>query len=149
MILSYKVYQRLREYPPHWDAFAKDTSSKLSHNFAIGTLKGKTVNQRPPPVVDTAIEVPKELLMRLEHLPLCMDIMFVNELPFLTTLTKKLHYRSTIPMANRLAPTIRASLDKVFRLHDGHGVQISQIHCDNEFKSLFESIKDDLDVRYL
>ena len=31
----------------------------------IGTLKGKTVNQRPPPVVDTTIEVPKELLMYL------------------------------------------------------------------------------------
>ena len=60
----------------------------------IGTLKGKTVNKRPDPVVDTAIEVPKELLMRIEHLPMCMDIMFVNELPFLTTLTQKLHYRS-------------------------------------------------------
>ena len=49
-------------------------------------------------------------------------------------------------MPNRLAPTIRASLDKVFRLHNGHGVQISQIRCDNEFRSLFEPIKDDLDV---
>ena len=34
MILSYKVYQCLRKYPPHGDAFAKDTLSKLSHNFA-------------------------------------------------------------------------------------------------------------------
>ena len=41
---------------------------------------------------------------------------------------------------------IRASLDKVFRLHNCHGVDISQIRCDNEFKSLFDEIKDDLDV---
>ena len=41
---------------------------------------------------------------------------------------------------------IRASLDKVFRLHNGYGVHISQIRCDNEFKSLFDEIKDNLDV---
>ena len=49
-------------------------------------------------------------------------------------------------MANRTAPVIRASLDKVFRLHNGYGVHISQIRCDNEFKSLFDEIKDNLDV---
>ena len=34
MIASYKVYQCLHKYPPHWDTFAKETSYKLSHNFA-------------------------------------------------------------------------------------------------------------------
>ena len=75
-----------------------------------------------------------------------MDIMFVNEMPFLTTLTQKLHYRCAIAMANRKVPTIQKSLDEIFRLHNGHGVQISIIRCDQDFKPLFDEIKDDLDV---
>ena len=52
----------------------------------IGIIKGKTTRRRPVPRVKDQLTIPPELYERIS-LEMCMDIMFVNEIPYLTTIT--------------------------------------------------------------
>ena len=60
----------------------------------IGSLKGKTVRRKPAQVVNDNIEVPRELIASQYAIILCVDIMYVNGLTFLTTISKNLKYRT-------------------------------------------------------
>jgi hypothetical protein len=53
----------------------------------IATLKGKTTHRSPPRIINDMIEVPEEL-KNFDDLVLCIDIMFVAGLPFLTAIDK-------------------------------------------------------------
>eukprot|EP00957_Ditylum_brightwellii_P188067 14318096-Ditylum_brightwellii.AAC.1 len=73
----------------------------------IGVLKGKTVRRTPLPVVTDYIHVPPQLY-RLQHLvTLCADIMFINKMPFSTSISCHLHFVTANRLANR---TIKTSL---------------------------------------
>ena len=53
----------------------------------LGALKGKSTRRKPLPMVSDQIAIPPQLSENRQDLELCMDIMFVNEMPFLTTIT--------------------------------------------------------------
>ena len=54
----------------------------------IATLKGKTMQRMPNVIVNDEIEILKELLEHNRELELCMDTMFVNGIPMVTTIDK-------------------------------------------------------------
>ena len=66
----------------------------------IGTLKGKTTRKSPLPMETDIIELPPEITEDRSSWELCMDVMFVNGMPFLTSITRKLFY-STIHQIQR------------------------------------------------
>ena len=51
----------------------------------IGTLKGKTTRKFPLPMETDIIELPPEITEDRSSWELCMDVMFVNGMPFLTS----------------------------------------------------------------
>jgi hypothetical protein len=61
----------------------------------IGMIKGKTVRKKPLPVASDYIEIPKELIDNHHEVTLCIDIMKINGLAFLTTVSRKILYRTT------------------------------------------------------
>ena len=61
----------------------------------IGMLKGKTVRKKPFPVATDYLEIPKELINNHQDVTLCIDIMYINGLAFLTTVSRKILYRIT------------------------------------------------------
>ena len=67
----------------------------------IGSLKGKMVQQKPIPVVDDRIDIPKELIASQYAIKLCIDIMNVIGLNFLTTISKHLKYRTAQYVASK------------------------------------------------
>jgi len=112
----------------------------------IGSLKGKTVRSKPLPVIKDYVTIPKELVIKHENIELAMDIMFVNNIPFLTTISKHIMYRTAQPLPNKTATAYRSAIDVVFRLYNHAGFKISVIKADQEFRPIFDSIKDDLDI---
>ena len=60
----------------------------------VGTLKGKTTRIPPLPTVTDQIEMPPESCEDRSSWEPCMDLMFVNGMPFMTSITRKLHYRT-------------------------------------------------------
>ena len=112
----------------------------------VGTLKGKTTRTPPLPMVTDQIEMPPELYEDRPDWELCMDLMFVNGMPFMTSITRNLYYRTAQPIPSRTAKALYDGLDAIFRMYNSRGFNISKIYADKEFETLMETVKDDLGV---
>ena len=112
----------------------------------IGTLKGKTTRKSPLPMETDIIELPPEITEDRSSWELCMDVMFVYGMPFLTSITRKLFYRTAQFIPSRQAKHLYAALDDVFRIYNHNGFTIDKIYADREFKSIMNQVKDELQV---
>ena len=90
----------------------------------LGSLKGKTTRQRPLPMVSDQITIPPQLYESRDALDLCIDIMFVNELPYFTTITKALYYRTAQFLPTRTHRDLYTALDEVLRVYNSNGFTI-------------------------
>ena len=59
----------------------------------VASIKGKTTHLKPPPVRSHTVAVPPELLTAQQDVDLCFDTMYVNKIPFLTHVSKRIIYR--------------------------------------------------------
>ena len=114
---------------------------------AMSTLKGKTTRSTPKPVKRDEIELPKEIKNIPKDLDLCMDIMFVNEFPMLTTIDRTIKFRGLVPLQTRTHDDIYKALDEVLRFYNKAGFYIKTIYCDGEFKGLMDKVSDELDIK--
>jgi len=106
----------------------------------IPSMKGKVTRKKPTPVVEDIIELPEELRMTQKHVTLCVDVMHVNSLTFLTTISRNLYYRS----AQHIKTTSKAEFMKAFKtlfmMYHNAGFIIKNINADNAFKPLMEEM---------
>ena len=112
----------------------------------IGTRKGKTTRKKPTPVKRDEIEAPKELIEKNQDITLCMDIMFINGMPMLTTIDRAIRFRSMVPLKTRTHEDMYKGIDHILRNYNKAGFQIKTVNCDREFKGLMDPIKDKLDA---
>ena len=75
-----------------------------------------------------------------------MDGMKVNGVPFLTTISRNIMYRTAEWIPNQTPEAYRSVLDNVFRLYNHAGFKITTIHCDNEFRPLMSELQDNYNV---
>jgi hypothetical protein len=108
----------------------------------IGALKGKTVRKTPRQVIDDAIEIPNELIQSQQNVKLCIDIMYVNGMQFLTTISKNIHYRTAQYVASKLPSEYANALKEVINIYKQGGFKVTHIFCDNEFRPLMHLLAD-------
>jgi hypothetical protein len=60
----------------------------------VAILKGKMTCHAPIPVIEDRIEIPTELITTQYSVTLCLDGMKVNDISFLTTISKNLMYQT-------------------------------------------------------
>ena len=77
---------------------------------------------------------------------LCVDLMFVNGIPFLMAIDRTIRYRSVVPLENRTKDQLYKALDVVLHMYNEAGYRIREIHANNEFRQLFKMVADDLDL---
>jgi hypothetical protein len=58
----------------------------------LGAQKGKTVSKVSTPVAGKIYCVPRSIMERFQKAIMGVDIMFINKLPFLITITHGLHF---------------------------------------------------------
>jgi hypothetical protein len=58
----------------------------------LATLKGKTFRITPPPVVTDYVQILSEIMSLNRNATLAIDIMFVNGLPFLVSISRKIKF---------------------------------------------------------
>jgi hypothetical protein len=92
----------------------------------IGALKGKTTRRTPSRVREDSIEIPPEIRARFDDVVLCVDLMYANGIPILTTIDKTIRFRGVVPMRGKKAEQMYEALDVVLQLYNKAGVTISR-----------------------
>ena len=67
-------------------------NAKLIFGPDITSLKGKSVRRKPSSVVTDYIETPREILESRKELEVSTDIIFINKLPFLVSISRGLNF---------------------------------------------------------
>ncbi len=98
----------------------------------LGSLKGKTVTRQGEHVTTEHVDLPMIIMSRCRDIVLCIDIMFVNKIPFLMTISRCI--KSGI--AEMDAEETLKAINNIKSIYAKRGFRISKIHADNEFESL-------------
>ena len=99
----------------------------------IGSLKGKTTRTKPVPVVNNYIKIPEELIMKQQNVILCIDGIKVNELLFLTTISKNMCYCTAQFIESKTVSNYKEALVEIIQLYNKAGFKIAKIRSDNKF----------------
>ena len=103
----------------------------------VYAIRGKTVRKTPQSVqVDTLVPVPTSILTHYRKITLCVDLFYVDKIPFLGTISRKILFMTIEPLKNRKLTTIYTSVEKVVHTYRARGFRIQFVMADNEFKGL-------------
>ena len=96
------------------------------------------------------VSIPPELLRKHSSIELCVDIIYVNKIGFLTTIGCPMYYRKTSHVKDGKKNTVFNALDHILRTWNSGGFHVTKIYCDNGFKAIMETVKDELktDINY-
>ena len=84
------------------------------------------------------LSIPHKLHDAQFDLCLYIDIMYVNGMPFLTTISKNIKYCTTIWVADHTAPTITSL---ILKLYQWASFQVTEVCADHAFKPVSKSSK--------
>ena len=88
------------------------------------------------------VSIPHELHDTQHDLCLYIDIMYINGMPFLTTISKNIKYHKTMWVADHTAPTITNLVESVLKLYHWAGFQVTVVCADCEFKPVLHVLQD-------
>ena len=99
----------------------------------IAALKGNTTCRKPNTVARDYVKIPMDLLKLHKELLLTLDIFFVNNIPFLLTLSLKIWLTAVNHIANRTVQQIFAAFKEIYQYYMHHGFHITTVYSDGEF----------------
>ena len=68
---------------------------------SVQALKGKKICKKSSPVVTDYVAVPHAILEENRNVTLSVDVMFVNQIPFLTSISRHLRFTTAETLHNR------------------------------------------------
>ena len=71
-----------------------------------------------------------------------IDIMYINGMPFLTTISKNIKYHTAIWVADHTAPTIASLVKSVLRLYHWAGFQVMEVCTNCKFNPVLQVLQD-------
>jgi hypothetical protein len=83
----------------------------------LGSLKGKTVRQTGERVRAEYDEIPKGIMERYRDVTICVDLMYINKVPFLVTISRHLKFGTIEAVKNRRHKVLVPALKNVKRLY--------------------------------
>ena len=100
---------------------------------SVPILKGKTTRTTPDAVVAEYIAVPRSILAANQQVTLCMDLFFVNKVPFFHTLSDHLKFTTVAHLPNRKIVSVIKAFDQTNAIYTGRGFKIKTVFADPEF----------------
>jgi hypothetical protein len=102
----------------------------------VGCLKGKMARKKAPIVEENRYGIPASILSRYRDITLCVDVMYINGISFLVTVSKHIHFGTVEAMPNRKAPALLKAIKSVLKVYKQRGFRIIWALMDNEFAPL-------------
>jgi hypothetical protein len=108
----------------------------------VGSLKGKTTRSAPNKVWPGLVSIPASLLSQYCDVTICADIMFVNKIPFLVTISRSIKFGTAEMLSSCTGTVLSAAMKNVIRLYKGHGFNVPFVIIDGEFEAIRGDISD-------
>ena len=102
----------------------------------IGSLKGKTVRRQPPRVEVTEVTLPPTIHQHYQDVTLGCDIMFVNKIPFLMSISRHLRFGTAQHIKNQQGVTILNGIRAIHQIYLQRGFHIRTAFMDGQFEPL-------------
>ena len=99
----------------------------------LGSLKGKTVWWTLPHLPSSVDPIPPDLLERHPSMTIVMDILFINNIPLLLSMSRGLKFMTIEVLPDRQIKTIRDKVWTICRLYQDRGIGVDSIFADAEF----------------
>jgi hypothetical protein len=103
---------------------------------SIGALKGKTVWKKPNTVSGTLIALPAGITEKYRSVTLAFDIMFVNKVAFLVTVSRDVQFGTADWLASRRETDVLRALKEVVDLYKVRGFHVDTFLADGEFEPM-------------
>jgi len=101
----------------------------------LGSLKGKTTRKTPVKVVlNTLDDLPDRLLKEHGNVTLVVDIMYINKIPFVVTLSRAISFGTIEMIKDERKSTIIKLLEQVINAYHGRGFKIRHVLLDRQFE---------------
>ena len=117
-----------------------DLAQKI-YGLDVAYAKGKSTRKRPPIAVEDTVAVPPELYEFQRAVDLCIDTLFINGHGFLSTVSKRLYYRTCTYCPAREIKYYRSALKEVIGVYQHASFHIGTISADREFKPVLEVLQ--------
>ena len=101
-----------------WDNLVTNSDLKLMECLFgpdIPTIKGKTTRCHPHQLVSDMVSIPHELHDAKCNVCLYTDIMYINGMSFLTTISKNTKYHTTMWVVDHTGPTITTLVESILK----------------------------------
>ena len=102
----------------------------------VYTLKGKTTNQKVDHVIAPITRIPKEVLKEYKNITLCIDVMFINGIKFLLTLSPNIDFVTAQYVPSKNYSGYIKPIEMVCNMYAKRGFVVTAILVDPEFKHL-------------
>jgi hypothetical protein len=99
-------------------------------------VEGKTVRQQPDAVVTDSLPVPTTILNYYVDVSLSVDIMHVNKIPFLISISEHIHYGTINALDSMKIPILEEEIKRIIRLYSVRGFHVKHVLVDIQFKSI-------------
>ena len=96
--------------------------------------------------MDDVIAIPNELWVQHININLHMDSVIVSGRVFLASVSKPIYYHDAPLVKSKKTKDFYNALDTTIHKYNHAGFQVQKIHCNNEYKSLMEPVKDKMSI---
>ena len=103
---------------------------------SVDMLKGKTVCWGEEHVQLDLLPVPRDILLLYQMVTLCVDIMYVNKLPFLVMISRHIKFAMIELLSNHQMSTVGKSITNVMHLYGSRGFLVTMVDADGKFEAV-------------
>ena len=100
------------------------------------SMKGKSVRRRPEAAVSDYVNIPKNILIMDTGLELSVDVMFINKLALLVSVSKQTKFTMIEYIPNRPEKELARSVNNIIDIYKQQGFSIHTMYMDPEFNCL-------------
>jgi hypothetical protein len=104
----------------------------------LGMIRSGMISNCPvtPTVVTNYVEIPRVILERHQRVTLAVDVMFVNGVPFLVSVSRGINLVTAEYTPSRTAKQLATGIRRVMDVYARGGFQVGKVLMDNEFELL-------------
>ena len=107
----------------------------------FASIKGKTKRLNPKHITTpTLMNLPDHIIKWHVNVTICIDIFYINKMPFFHTISRKLQFRTAEFIESESLEVLSTCLRKVIDKYKNRGFSVDFVHGDKQFQCLKEDM---------